>query len=69
MKPYERRAAGLETYYRLATWNPRSICFYDAPKTYPTEAAARAAARAPGRYRVSEITPAGVTAGAPFEVV
>ena len=55
-------------YFKLATWDARAMTFRDGKRGYDTEAAARAAATAPGRYRISTVTDAGRTDGEPFEV-
>jgi len=44
------------------------MCYRDGKRAYPTEADARADATAPGRYRISIVTPAGRTDGQPFEI-
>lgn len=54
--------------FKLAAWVGRFACFRDGKIAYPTEAEARAAAKAPGRYRVSEVTAAGRKDLEPFEV-
>lgn len=36
MKPYERRAAGAETYYKLAAWDARNCCWADGKRAYVT---------------------------------
>lgn len=57
------------TYYKLATYCPRTLTFKDGKRAYPTEAAAKAAATATGTYRVSEVPPDGKRRDlAPFEV-
>ena len=56
MKPHERRAAGAYPYFKLAVWDPRHCTFKDGRGTFDTERAARAAARAPGKYRISRVT-------------
>lgn len=58
MKPHERRAANA-AYYKLAVWDPRSFTFRDGKVAYAREADARAAARKPGKYRVSVVPPDG----------
>jgi hypothetical protein len=57
-----------DTYYKLAVWDGRSLCWRDGKRGYATEAAARAAATKPNRYRVSQVTPAGDVDGEPFDV-
>jgi hypothetical protein len=56
------------TYYKLAEWDERSMVFRDGKRGFDTEAAARAAAKKPGRYRVSTVTAAGRADGVPFDV-
>jgi hypothetical protein len=56
MKPHERRAAGGYPFYKLARWDARLACWRDGREAHKSEAAARAAARGPGRYRISEVT-------------
>lgn len=68
LRPHERRATGATTYYRLATWQPRSFTFRDNAHPYETPEAARAAARKPGRYLISEVSPEGVEVYEDFEV-
>lgn len=48
-------------YFKLAKWDERSLTFRDGKMQYPTEAAAVAAARKPGRYRVSRVDRTGRT--------
>ena len=57
------------TYYKLATRCPRTLTFKDGKRGHPTEAAARATAKAPGTYRISTVQPDGTrTDGEPFTV-
>lgn len=56
-------------YYKLAKWEDRSFCFKDGKTAFNTEAEARVAAKAAGRYRVSTVTEEGRQDGEPFEVV
>lgn len=67
---FERRADGTagETFFALARLDPRFLTFTKAG-SFKTEAAARAAARSPGTYRISRVDPG--TAGVdlpPFTV-
>lgn len=57
-----------QPYYKLAEWDARSFCFRDGKRAFPTVAEAMAAAKKPGRYRVSTVTLTGRTDGEPFEV-
>jgi hypothetical protein len=68
MKPFERRQAGKETYYKLATWNARNLCWADGKVAFDCPEWAFKAANKPGRYRISKVYPAGREDGAPFEV-
>lgn len=68
MKPYERRAADAYPYFKLATWDGRNLTWKDGKGVAETEAAARAAARRGGRYRISRIEESGRIDLAPFEV-
>lgn len=67
MKAHERRAAGLGAYYKLATWDARSFTWRDGKVAYDSEAEAMAAARRPGRYRLSRVADGGRSDLAPFE--
>lgn len=68
MKTYERRATNRYPYYKLATWDARSMTFRDGKVAHATKADACAAAAKPGRYRVSEVTLSGRIDFAPFDV-
>jgi hypothetical protein len=68
MKPHERRQAQAYPYYKLATFDTRSVTFRDGKQAHASEAAAKAAATKPGRYRISEITDNGRRDLEPFEV-
>ena len=68
MRPHERRQAGAYPYFKLARWDERNACFNDGRTGYETEQAARAAAKVPGKYRVSTVTDSGRKDGEPFEV-
>ena len=59
MKPYQRRAAGKPTYYKLAVFDPLVQCYRDGKKQFDDVAAAVAAAKQPGRYAVSIVDDAG----------
>jgi hypothetical protein len=68
MKAYERRERGLETYFKLATWD-RTIGTWVAGKVQlNSETEAREKARKPGRYRVERFDGRGSVALEPFEV-
>jgi hypothetical protein len=68
MKPHERRAANAYPYFKLATWDARNLCWRDGKYVCETEVAARADAKAPGRYRISRIDDSGRTDLEPFTV-
>lgn len=68
MKMYERRAAGAAEYFKLATFDARLMAWRDGKTQYDSEPAAVAAARKPGRYRVSAVTPSGRRDLEPFQV-
>lgn len=68
MRPFERRAAKAYPYYKLAVWNPIRLTWDDGKRAYESEAAARATARKPGRYRISEVTERERFDLEPFEV-
>lgn len=68
MKKHERRAAGLFPYFKLATWDERSMTFRDGKIAYSTRKEAESAPTKPGRYRVSRVTEEGREDARPFEV-
>lgn len=70
MKHHERRTLGngTFTYYKLATWDARSFTYRDGKVAYDTLQDATNAARKPGTYRVSVVTPDGRTDMQPFTV-
>lgn len=68
MKAYQRREAGIEAVFNLDAWNPRIGCWTKTRRQYASEEAARAAARKPGRYRVSRNDDAGRVELEPFSV-
>jgi hypothetical protein len=68
MKPYERRAANAYPYYKLAEWDERNTCWKDGKQTFERIGLAMAAARKPGRYRISAINDAGRRDLEPFNV-
>lgn len=59
MKQHERRNAGGFPYFKLATFDPISLCFRDGKQAFPSVEAAHRAAKKPGRYRVSVVTAEG----------
>lgn len=69
-RPFERRAAGTETYYRLGTWCPRSFCYKDNPTPRDTAESAMldAPADKPGKYRITKVAPEGTTIHLDFEM-
>lgn len=69
MKPHARRAAQAGPYFKLAVWDKVSLTFRDGKVAFPTSEAALAAAKKPGRYRVSQVNPDGRrTDRAPFDI-
>jgi hypothetical protein len=68
MRPFERRAAAAWPYYKLASWDAELCAWKAGKRAHPTEGAARAEARAPGRYRVTRFTEGGREELDPFEV-
>ena len=57
-----------EVYFKLAIWVERFNCFRDGKRAFGSEAEAKSAAVAPGRYRVSTVTRDGRSDGPPFVV-
>lgn len=68
MKQYERRAERRYPYFKLAQWDDRSMTFRDGKIAFDTKADACAAAKKPGKYRVSEVTISGRIDFAPFVI-
>lgn len=68
MKPHERRKHGNYPYYKLATWDARSMTFRDGKTAYDSEDAALADIIEPGKYRISIVTADGRTDMPPFDV-
>ena len=68
MKNYERRASGNTVWFKLATWEDRSYTWKDGRIAFGSEAEARAAARKPGKYRVSRVVDGARTDLEPFTV-
>lgn len=71
MKHHIRRQLNAFPYFKVATHDPRSFCFRDGKRAYPTEEAAHRAAVAagPGRYRISRVDEHGRTDLQPFDVI
>lgn len=59
MQRHERRTSQGFPYYKLAEYDPISMCFRDGKRAYATAAEARAAARKPGKYRLSVVLESG----------
>lgn len=55
-------------YYKLAVYVERFATFKDGKTAYENESLARAAAKAPGVYRISKVTESGRVDGAPFTI-
>lgn len=53
MKHHQRRAVGGFPYFKLATFDPISMCFRDGSQAFESAEKAYAAAKKPGRYRLS----------------
>lgn len=68
MKPYERRESCAYPYFKLATWDGRSMTWRAGKSTVPSESAARSGARKPGRYRIERFDQGGSTVLEPFDV-
>ncbi len=68
MRPFERRAANAFPYYKLAFWDAIRFAWNDDSLAHPTEQIARAAAKKPGKYRISEVTDSGRRDLEPFEI-
>lgn len=66
MKPYQRRASGTYPYYKLATWDARSMVWRDGKVAYQTVADAVDAISGPGKYRLSRVDDSGRRDFAPF---
>ncbi len=54
--PHERRG---KVTYKLAVFDARSFCFRDGKVAYESEWEACAAAKSPGKYRISRIVAGG----------
>jgi len=67
-RAFERRAAGTETYFKIAAWSDVTCSWKAGKATYATQAEAEATAKKPGRYRVSRSDPAGWVEMEPFTV-
>ena len=68
MRPHERRESNAYPYFKLASWDARNLSWKDGKGAAPSIDAAKAGARKPGRYRVSEIDEAGRRDLEPFVV-
>jgi hypothetical protein len=70
MKPYQRRAAGKPTFYKLAEWDERVLTYRDGKIQFDDRAAAFAAAMksGPGRYRISRVDADGRHDFEPFDL-
>jgi hypothetical protein len=68
MRAYERRATGKLTYFNLDRWDTVRGCWVKNKRQYDTERQARAAAKQPGRYRLSRSTDGTRTEFEPFVV-
>lgn len=68
MRAFERRESDCYPYFKLATWQDRWMAWQPAKSAFPTEAAAVAAARKPGRYRITRVDDQAKTELEPFTV-
>lgn len=68
MRPYERREANAYPYFKLAVWDERNAVWKAGKTAQETEAACKALAKKPGRYRVSRCEDGGITNLEPFTV-
>jgi hypothetical protein len=68
MKPAVRRDSQCFPYFKLATFDNVSFCFRDGKQAFESESAAAAAAKRPGKYRVSIVTANGRRDLPAFEV-
>ena len=59
MKHHERRTSGGFPYFKLATFDPISLCFRDGKQAYDSMEQAYAAAKKPGKYRISMVHEGG----------
>lgn len=67
MKHHERRTGGGFPYFKLATFDPISMCFRDGKQAFETAEDAYRAAIKPGKYRVSVVHEQGRTDLSEFE--
>lgn len=68
MKAYERRETNSYPFFKLAAWDERAMVWKAGKTVQETEAACRALARKPGRYRVSRFEESGPVNLEPFAV-
>jgi hypothetical protein len=68
MKPHARRESNNYPYYKLATWDTRSMTFRDGRQAFVTKFDAVQSCPGPGRYRVSVVTADGRRDLEPFDV-
>jgi len=67
MKHYQRRQTESYPYFKLACWDSLSCTWRDGRVAFESQPEA-AAAKKPGRYRLSEITDGGRRDLEPFEI-
>lgn len=67
MKHYERRTGCGFPYFKLATFDPISMCFRDGKRAFASAEEAYKAAKKPGKYRVSVVHEGGRTDLTEFE--
>jgi hypothetical protein len=68
MKPHLRRAQGSYPYFKVATWDPRSLTFRDGKNAHATKEEALRSVSGPGKYRLSIVTADGRTDLPSFDV-
>jgi hypothetical protein len=68
VKAYERRETSSYPFFKLSSWDARSMTWRAGKSTAGDEAAAKSQARKQGRYRVERFDEAGSVVLEPFEV-
>ena len=59
MKSHQRRATQSYPYFKVAVFDPVSMCFRDGKQAFENEDAAKRSAKSPGTYRLSTVTESG----------
>jgi hypothetical protein len=68
MRGFERRESGSYPYFKLATWDDRSMTYRAGKVTFPTDGEAKRAAVRPGRYRIESFEESTSSTGEPFTI-